>query len=151
MASVQRNHQRNETDLYLCTPALSNQVLPLVSEPGPGCANLGNVVGVGKALYLAEQVEGAINDAKNKAAERNASHVILSAPVSTRGESGTIVVTAIAYRCAPGTASEAPASSALVPPPPPSNPGPKTFLATCPAKEGESARERALRCRALDP
>lgn len=142
-----------------------SQILPLASDPGGACTTLGDVMGSGRSLYLPERLESAINDAKNKAAQQGATHILLSPPVSERSDSSSVVVTGIAYRCPQGAPSQAPTSAApqgtpsatapaspiVAASPPKPYTGPKTFLDSCPNKEGESARERALRCRTSTP
>jgi hypothetical protein len=129
-----------------------SQILPLASDPGGACTTLGDVVGGGQGMYLPERLESALNDAKNKAAQQGATHILLSPPITPR-DSSYVAVTGIAYRCPQGAPSQAPTRpgpSVAVPAPKPYT-GPKTFLDNCPAQEGESARERALRCRASTP
>ncbi len=134
------------------TAALSqrgSKVLPVASTPGPECKNLGTVIGAGGGMfggaYISNDmlVEYAMNDAMNKAAERGATHIQPNAPMlgGAEGTTTTATVMAIAYRC-PGVAgAEEPAQAAA--------PVEKTFLTDCPAQQGESARERAIRCKAL--
>lgn len=141
-----------------------SQILPLASDPGNACTTLGDMLGTGRGMYLPERLESAINDAKNKAAQQGATHILLSPPITQR-DSSYVVVTGIAYRCPQGAPSqaptratpmtpssgEAPAHPTVAAPAPKPYTGPKTFLDSCPPKEGESARERALRCRASTP
>lgn len=136
-----------------CVPATvsltpqARRVLPLAADPGPACVNLGNVMGKGGGLDVAEQLESAQNDALNKAAERGATHLVTTTTAYgvTRYDYSAVLM-GIAYKCPEGVASQAPPD---VPPgnTPGETPGPKSFLSGCPALPGESLRERAVRCR----
>jgi hypothetical protein len=74
-----------------------------------GCDNLGVVIGKGGGGFgewvpNERLVEYAMNDARNKAAERGATHVTLSPPQLGGGQHGTssATITGFAYRCAQG-------------------------------------------------
>ncbi|HYO58351.1 DUF4156 domain-containing protein [Archangium sp.] len=127
-----------------------SRVLPLASAPGPECKNLGTVVGAGGGTFGGslirndQLVEFAMNDAMNKAAARGATHIFAQPPVLGSGEGTTTTATlmAIAFQCPGGAAGAAPEQATTAP-------TQKTYLSDCPAQPGESARERAIRCKAL--
>ncbi|NBD12561.1 MULTISPECIES: DUF4156 domain-containing protein [Corallococcus] len=133
------------------TAALSkagSQVTPVPAAPGPECQNLGMVIGTGGGsfggAYISNDqlMEYALNDVMNKAAARGATHVQANQPQlgGASGTTTTATVMAIAYKC-PGAAG-AGAAQALPP-------VEKSYLTDCPAKEGESLRARAIRCKAV--
>lgn len=71
-----------------------------------GCENLGVVIGkggggFGEFVRNELLVEHAMNDARNKAAERGATHLTLSPPQLGGGQGGTssATITGFAYRC----------------------------------------------------
>jgi uncharacterized protein DUF4156 len=85
-----------------------------------GCENLGIVIGEGgggggEFVPTESLVEHAMNDARNKAAERGATHVTLSPPALGGGKHGTssATLTGFAYRCAEG--ARAPDGTTAVP------------------------------------
>ncbi|SEU36023.1 DUF4156 domain-containing protein [Stigmatella erecta] len=135
------------------------QVLPLATAPGPECKNLGTVIGTGGGIiggaYVTNEnlVRYAINDAMNKTAARGGTHFFAYAPSLGSGEGTTTTATlmAIAYKCPPGTYGLS--ADAQVDPETGSVTAPEdrapSFLDNCPGLEGESMRERALRCKKL--
>jgi hypothetical protein len=127
------------------------KVLPLASQPGPDCKNLGTVIGQGGGAFGGAYIsndklmEYAMNDAMNKAAERGATHFQAAGAPSLGGYGGTTTtatVIGIAYRCpqesgaVAETPAEAPAGTST------------SYLTNCPQHDGESVRERAIRCKA---
>jgi hypothetical protein len=139
--------------------ARGNRVLPLATAPGPECKNLGTVIGSGGGIlggaYLSNErmVQYALNDAMNKTAARGGTHFFPHPPAFGSGDGTTTTATllAIAYKCPPGShgapedmpvALETGSVTAAEEPP-------ASFLDDCPGLEGESMRERALRCKKL--
>jgi hypothetical protein len=91
------------------------QQVQFVDAAPRGCQNLGPVVGKGGGgggsfVRNENLVEYAINDARNKAGDRGATHLTYSAPAlgASGGQYGSAVtsatVTGIAYRCGEGAA-----------------------------------------------
>jgi hypothetical protein len=85
------------------TPAASKVVVATATPSG--CKSLGQVFGqgggywtVGEFVPNGKLVESAIADARNKAAELGATHIV-PAPVQITGESTTATVSAAAYAC----------------------------------------------------
>jgi hypothetical protein len=80
-----------------------------IADAAPaGCENLGVVIGKGGGGFGTlvpneSLIEYAMNDARNKAAARGATHVTLSPPQLGGGQGGTSAATisGFAYRCAP--------------------------------------------------
>jgi hypothetical protein len=119
-----------------CTYAQLNargQQVELVDSAPRGCQNLGPVVGKGGGgggsfVRNEELIEYAMNDARNKAAERGATHLTYSAPGLgvSGGQHGSSVtsatLTGIAYRCAGDAAPTGAAEVAPQPGPPPPAP-----------------------------
>jgi len=103
-------------------------VATIPAAPAAECQNLGTVIGKGGGgggLLVSNEalVEYAINDARNLAAEKGATAIVLSPPQLGGDHSGvtSATVMAIAYRCpgaAPLDAAPAPPSQ---PAPPPAN------------------------------
>lgn len=133
------------------TAALSqagSRVTPVTAAPGPECQNLGTVIGTGGGTFGGAYIsndqlmEYAMNDVMNKAAARGATHVQTNQPQlgGANGTTTTATVMAIAYKC-PGAAAAGAAQAVA--------PVEKSYLTDCPAKDGESARERAIRCKSV--
>lgn len=95
----------------------ASSIVLLSAPPGPQCTNLGSVIGQGGGAPLGafaandKLTEWAINDAVNKAAEKDATHVVLSPPQlgGASGTTCTATVTGVAYGCdRPGAARTTP-------------------------------------------
>jgi hypothetical protein len=107
--------------LGACTYAqlsVRGQDVEVVDAAPRGCQNLGPIVGKGGggggSLVRNEHlIEYALNDARNKAGDRGATHLTYSAPAlgASGGQYGSTVtsatVTGIAYRCGDGAAAPA--------------------------------------------
>jgi hypothetical protein len=111
------------------------QQVELVDSAPPGCQNLGPVVGKGGGgggsfVRNEDLIEYAMNDARNKAGDRGATHITYSAPglgVSGGQHGGSVTsatITGIAYRC--GGSGAPPAAQAVAPQPDPQSPPPVT-------------------------
>ena len=120
------------------------KVTPLAAAPGADCKNYGTLVGTSGAFGAEEdKIAEAMNDVLNKAAEKRATHVFMQPPTFSayQGTTASASVVAYAYNCPAdkygSLAEEEPAPAA------------KSYLSECPRQEGESVRQRALRCKQL--
>jgi hypothetical protein len=92
------------------TPALSPQASRVAvarTPPPSACATVGYLVGEGGGTFGGawisndQLIEYAMNDLRNKAAERGADYVMSDPPQlgSARGTTSTVTITGTAYRC----------------------------------------------------
>ncbi|HXX30153.1 MAG TPA: DUF4156 domain-containing protein [Myxococcaceae bacterium] len=95
------------------TPELTTTgkgVVTVHTPPGPGCENLGTVVGKGGGSFFGGWISNdqlttyAMNDAMNQAAARGANYLQISPPQLgvADGTTSTATETAVAFRC-PGS------------------------------------------------
>jgi hypothetical protein len=95
-----------------------SHLIPVASTPPPECENVGTVIGQGGGTFGGAYIsndklmEYAMNDARNKAAERGATHIQMSAPQlgGGNGTTTTATVMAVAFKCPQGTVASKPAA-----------------------------------------